>query len=53
MIIYGAMEKWQGFLKILRKEMILQLIKTWCEVEPEFTKVLRKAPSAALKSANF
>ena len=29
--------------------MILQLIKNWCEVGPEFTKVLRKAPSATLK----
>lgn len=27
MIIYGATEKWQGFLKALRKESILQLIK--------------------------
>lgn len=44
MISYGAMEKWQGFLKALRKERILQLIKIWCEVGSEFTKVLRKAP---------
>lgn len=43
MIIY-AMEKWQGFLKALRKERILQLIKIRCEVGSELTKVLRKAP---------
>lgn len=52
MILCGAMEKWQGFLKVLKKERIMQLIKIWCEVGPEFKKVLSNL-CYPQKSANF
>jgi len=37
-------------LKVLRKQRILQLIKIWCEIGPEFAKVLRKAPSSVKRA---